>query len=125
MNLDLTTTIQIAQITLLLVGGIVAIVLLRNTVKSLKEDFKAAIVTNEKQFVAAQVASEKQFAGVQTELKKLGEILIDQARFDEKLTSLDRRVTSQGQQLDELRHGEGFVRGRRVGSIDREFPGAG
>jgi hypothetical protein len=58
--------------------------------------------------------------GMQDEIKKLGDILIGQARFDEKLTSLERRVTVHDRLLDELRHGDGFVRGRQ--GIDREYP---
>lgn len=109
--MDLATSIQVAQIAMILVGGLVALVTLRNTVTSLKESL-----------TAANTATEKQFVNVQLELKKLGEILIDQARFDEKLTSLDKRVTSHGTKLDELARGVGFVRGRKAGSIDREFP---
>jgi len=60
-------------------------------------------------------------AGMQVEIKKLSEILIGMARFDEKLTNLDRRVTAQGRRIDELSHGEGFVRGLRS-SVDGEYP---
>jgi ABC-type bacteriocin/lantibiotic exporter with double-glycine peptidase domain len=57
--------------------------------------------------------------GMQIEIKKLGEILVNMARQDEKLMSLERRVTSHDRKLDELSHGEGFVRGRA--GIDREY----
>lgn len=57
--------------------------------------------------------------GMQTEIKKLGDILIGQARFDEKLNSLEHRVTSHDRKIEELAHGEGFVRGRS--GIDREY----
>ena len=48
--------------------------------------------------------------GIQTELKKMGDILIGVARFDERITNLDKRVTSQGRKIDDLSRGEGFVR---------------
>ena len=54
------------------------------------------------------------------EFKKFGEILIGQARFDERLTGIDRRVSTAERRIDELAHGEGFVRGRL--GIDREYP---
>lgn len=56
---------------------------------------------------------------MQTEIKKLGEILIGQARFEEKLTNLERRVSVHDRRIDELAHGEGFIRGRQ--GIDREY----
>jgi hypothetical protein len=123
MIIDLATTIQIAQVLMLLAGSLAALILLRNTVRSLKADLKIVVEVNEKQFAATQLANKEQFTGVQAELKKLGDILIGQARFDEKLISLDRRVANQERKIDELSHGEGFVRGRRKGSIDGEYSG--
>lgn len=50
--------------------------------------------------------------GMQVEIRKLGEILIGQARFDEKLTSLERRVTVHDGLIDGLRRGEGYIQAR-------------
>lgn len=58
--------------------------------------------------------------GMQDEIKKLGDILVNQARFDEKFANLERRVTVHDRRIDELAHGEGFVRGRQ--GVDREYP---
>lgn len=109
-NIDLTVTLgTIIQTGILVVGGVAALVTMRNTVASLKVDADAAKKDNK-----------EQFSNIQTELKKMGDILISMARFDERITNLDKRITSQGRQIDELRHGQGFVRGQRT-SIDGEY----
>lgn len=110
-NFDLTITLgTILETAVLGGGGIAALVTLRNTVASLKIDAQAS-----------KQDTKDQFAGIQNELKKMGAILIEMARFDEKLMNLDKRVTSHGRKIDELSHGEGFVRGHRA-SIDGEYP---
>jgi hypothetical protein len=53
---------------------------------------------------------------------KLGEILVGMVRFDERLANLDRRVTTQGRQIDELRRGEGFIRSSHRQAVDGEYP---
>jgi exosome complex RNA-binding protein Csl4 len=57
--------------------------------------------------------------GMQTEIKKLGDILIGQARADERHNALEKRVSSVERKTEELSHGDGFVRGRQ--GIDREY----
>jgi hypothetical protein len=52
-------------------------------------------------------------AAIQTEIKKIGEVLINQADQNRRLIHLEEDVR-------ELRHGEGFVRGPK--GIDREYP---
>lgn len=109
-NFDLTITLgTILETAILGGGGVAALVTLRNTVTTLKAE-----AADSKRDV------KEQFAGIQSELKKMGEILIGMARFDERLTNLDKRVTSHGRKLDELAHGDGFVRGHR-GSVDGEY----
>jgi len=109
-NLDLTVTLgTIIQTGILVVGGVAALVTMKNTVASLKVEAE----TTKKD-------TKEQFLNVQVELRKMNDILIGMARFDERITNLDKRVTSQGRQIDELRHGEGFVRGHRA-SIDGEY----
>lgn len=108
-NFDLTITLgTIIETAILGGGGVAALVTLRNTVASLNE-----------KFAASKVETKEQFAGVQSELKKMGDILIGMARFDEKLSNLDKRVTVHDHKIDELQHGEGFVRGAR--GIEREY----
>lgn len=110
-NFDLTITLgTIIETAILGVGGIAALVTLRNTVETLKADAEAS-----KRDV------KDQFAGIQTEIKKMGAILIELARFDEKLMNLDKRVTTHGRKIDDLSRGDGFVRSHRA-SIDGEYP---
>lgn len=68
--------------------------------------------------LAIEVADSKRetkesIAGIQSEIKKIGEVLINQADQNRRIIHLEDDVR-------ELRHGEGFVRGQR--GIDREYP---
>jgi hypothetical protein len=109
-TLDLTITLgTIIETAVLGGGGIAVLVTLRNTVAGLNE-----------KFLTSKQETDKQFAGIQSELKKMGDILIGMARFDEKLMNLDQRVTAQGRKIDELSRGQGFVRDHRS-SIDGEY----
>jgi hypothetical protein len=97
--IEQTITIgNIIEIGVIAVGGISVFITLRNTVANIKADVD----------------------GLQTEIKKLGEILVNLARFDERITSLDKRVTAQGRRIDDLSHGDGFVRPRP--GVDGEYP---
>ncbi len=109
-NFDLTITLgTILETAVLCGGGIAALVTLRNTVATLRHEASSA-----------KKDTKEQFAGIQNELKKMGDILIGMARFDERITNLDKRVTSQGRKIDDLSRGEGFIRGHRS-SIDGEY----
>ena len=109
-NFDLTITLgTIIETAVLGCGGVAALVTLRNTVASLKTEA-----------AAAKKDTKDRFDGIQTELKKMGDILIGVARFDERITNLDKRVTSQARKIDDLSRGEGFVRGDRA-SVDGEY----
>lgn len=99
----------IVQIAVLVGGGIITLAVLKNTVATIKTDLAHTKVEND-----------KRFDGIQSELKKMGEILIGMARFDERLGSLDSRVTTHGRKLDDLSRGIGYVRGDRK-SIDGEY----
>jgi hypothetical protein len=57
---------------------------------------------------------------VQEDIRKLGDVLIKMADMRGELRVLDTRVTAAEQDIRELRHGEGFVRGSR--GIDKEYP---
>lgn len=96
---DYTISIgNIIEICSILGGGFAVFLTLKNNVATLKEDVTA----------------------MQKEVKKLGEVLISMARYEEKLQNLDRRVTVHDNKIDELQHGDGFVRTRRQ-SIDGEY----
>jgi hypothetical protein len=111
MLIDFTWNIgAIVQIAVLIGGGAIALAVLKNTVATIKTDMAATKIQND-----------KQFDGIQAELKKMGDILIGMARFDERLTSLDSRVTNHSRKIDDLSRGDGFVRSHHS-SIDREYP---
>jgi hypothetical protein len=101
-------------------GGIATLVTLRNTVTTLKTDMASSKKETKEQFDGMQTATKAQFDGIQSELKKMGDILIGMARFDERLLNLDKRLTSQGRQIDELRRGEGWITSRRS-TVEGEY----
>jgi hypothetical protein len=79
MTIDFTWNISvIVQIAVLVVGGIVTLAVLKNAVTTIKTEMASTKITND-----------KKFDGIHDELKKMGEILIGMARFDERLSSLD------------------------------------
>jgi hypothetical protein len=101
--LDLTITLgTIIQTAVLAGGGVAGLAILKNTVAALKEDM-----------VATKKENKEQFTGIQSEIKKIGDVLINQADQNRRIIHLEDDVR-------ELRHGEGFVRGPR--GIDREYP---
>jgi hypothetical protein len=107
MPIDYTWNIGvIMQIVVLIVGGIITLAVLKNTVATIKTDMALTKVEND-----------KRFDGIQSELKKMGDILIGMARFDERLSSIDTRVTAHGRKLDDLSRGVGWVQGNRK-SVD-------
>lgn len=59
--------------------------------------------------------------GMQTEIRKLADVLVKLADMRGDLRVLDGRVAAAEQDIRELRHGDGFIRGRRSG-IDGEYP---
>lgn len=91
MVIDYTITIgNIIEIATICGGGFAVFLTLKNNVANLKTDVD----------------------GIQTEIKKIGEVLITQADQNRRIVHLEDDVR-------ELRHGHGFVRG--PGGIDREF----
>jgi hypothetical protein len=60
------------------------------------------------------------FGAMQSEIRKLSEILINLADIRGEIKVMNARVTMAEQDIRELKHGEGFVKGR-VG-IEREYP---
>lgn len=59
-------------------------------------------------------------SAVQADIRKLGDVLIKMADMRGELRVLDTRITAAEQDIREIRHGEGFIQGRR--GIDREYP---
>lgn len=91
--IEQTITIgNIIEILSIIAGGLTVFITLKNTVSNIKDDV----------------------SGMQTEIKKLADIITKMAVTDIRLTNVE-------QDIRELRHGEGFVRGHRA-SIDGEYP---
>jgi len=91
MVIDYTITVgNIVEIATICGGGFAVFITLRNNVANLKSDVE----------------------GVQTDIKKIGDVLITQADQNRRIMHLEDDVR-------ELRHGHGFVRGG--GGVDREY----
>jgi hypothetical protein len=100
MVIDYTITIgNIIEVVSIITGGLLVLVKLNSNLLSLKNDV----------------------SGMQSEIKKIGDILIGMARFDEKLSGLTTRLNGHDREIYEIKHGRGFVQGSR-GGIDGEYP---
>lgn len=96
--IEQTITIgNIIEIVSMIGGGLVVFITLKNTVANIKIEV----------------------AGMQTEIKKLGDILIAQADMRGEIKVLETRLLANEQDIRELRHGDGFVKGPR--GVDREY----
>ena len=94
MVVDATITIgNIIEITTIAGGGLIAIVMLRNTVGNMKDDL----------------------TDLKTEIKKVGEVLI-------KMAVTDQRLANAEQDIRDLQHGRGFVKDRSEGGLNGEYP---
>jgi len=91
MVIDYTITVgNLVEIASIIGGGILVMITLRSDVANMKTDVQ----------------------GIQQEVKKIGDVLITQA-------DQNRRILHLEEDLRELKHGQGFVRG--PGGIDREY----
>lgn len=98
MLIEQTITVgNIIEIISILVGGMTVFVTLRNTVANIKDDVQ----------------------NMQIEIKKLGEILIAQADIRGEIKVIESRVVATEQDIRELRHGRGFVKGPH--GVDGEY----
>lgn len=96
--IDYTITIgNIVEIGSIIFGGIAVLYTLKGDVKTLKRDFDA----------------------IQKEIKKLGDILVNLADIRGDIKTLTARVAMAEQDIREMKHGDGFVKGPR--GIDREY----
>jgi len=62
---------------------------------------------------------ESSMDAVKAEIKKLGDVLVRIADMRGELRVLDTRITAAEQDIREIRHGDGFIKGPR--GIDREY----
>lgn len=90
--IDYTISIgTIAEVTIFVSGGIFALATLKSTVTTLKDNVEAG-----KQETKASIAD------LQSEIKKIGDILVNQADQNRRIIHLEDDVR-------ELRHGHGFI----------------
>lgn len=89
---------NIVEIVSIISGGLMVLLKLNNNVVSLKSDV----------------------GGMQTEIKKLGEILVAQANLRGELQGITTRLATAEADIRDLRHGDGFIRGAR--GLDKEYP---
>lgn len=90
--IDPTITIgNVVEISVIACGGIITVVTLKNRILDITTDI----------------------VDMKEELKKVGQVLIQMAVTDQRVTNLERDVR-------ELRHGDGFIRG--PGGIEKEYP---
>jgi hypothetical protein len=101
-ELDLSITLgNIIEIGVICAGGVSALAVMRHSVRNLKDE-----LSDMKQ------DTKDQFSGIESEIKKIGEVLINQADQNRRIIHLEEDVR-------DLRHGRGFVRGPT--GIDREY----
>lgn len=96
--IDYTITIgNIVEIGSIILGGLAVLYTLKGDVKTLKRDFEA----------------------IQLEIKKLGDILVNLADIRGDIKALTARVIMAEQDIREMKHGDGFIKGPR--GVDREY----
>lgn len=94
MIIDPTITAgNIVEIGSIIVGGISAVVMLRNTVSNLKNDM----------------------TDMKEEIKKVGQVLVT-------LAVTTTRLDNAEQDIRDLKHGRGFITPRSEGGINGEYP---
>ena len=96
--IDYTITIgNIVEIVSIVLGGTAVLYTLKNDVKTLKRDFTA----------------------IQDEIKKLGDILVNLADIRGDIKTLSARIGMAEQDIREMKHGDGFIKGPR--GVDRVY----
>jgi hypothetical protein len=94
-NVDYTITIgNMIEIGSIVIGGFIVFMTLRYDVRALKSDTTGLKVD---------------FTSMQSEIKKLGDILINLADIRGEIKGLTQRVFTSEQDIRELRHGDGFI----------------
>lgn len=97
-TIDYSITLgNIVEVASILSGGLMVLIKLNNNVVSLKNDV----------------------GGMQTEIKKLGDILVAQANLRGEIQGITTRLATAEADIRDLRHGDGFIRGPR--GLDKEY----
>jgi len=64
--------------------------------------------------------TKESISSLQAEIKKIGDVLINQADQNRRIIHLEEDVRDIRHDVSEIRHGDSFVQGPR--GIDREYP---
>lgn len=91
---------SLLQVGSILLGGLLVIVTMRNTVTGLKRDVTA----------------------IQVEIKKMGDILTKMAVAETRLDNTDTRLTNLERDIRDLRRGNGWITPTTRSGIDGEYP---
>jgi len=106
LTLDYTITIgNMIEIAAIIGGGLLVLITMKHDVGTLK---------------LGSAALKLELNSMQVEIKKLGDILVNLADIRGEIRVLAARLSATEQDIRELRHGDGFIQGRR--GIDREYP---
>ena len=101
---DLTITAgNIIEIATIAIGGVIVVTTMRNSVANLGHDL---------------TRMDADFSDMKIEIKKVGDVLIQMARTDVRLTNVEQDMRGVVQDIREIKHGEGFIHK----AIDREYP---
>lgn len=111
---DFTITLgSMIETGVILGGGIAALATLKTTVIALKSEVTESKKETKESIAESKRETKLQISEIQFEIKKIGEVLINQADQNRRLVHLEDDVR-------ELRHGRGFIQGPR--GVDVEYP---
>lgn len=74
-------------------------------------------------FAASQLLTNRDVKDIKAQMKAVASLITGHAVFENRLDHLEEDIRSVKTTVEELRHGEGFIRGGgRRGGIDGEYP---
>ncbi|SRR6266404_808585 len=112
--LDLTISFgNIVEIAVIGGGGISVVAVMKTTLTAMRKEFSDSKEATTMAISDLKHDTKEQITGIQSEIKRLGEVLINQA-------DQIRRIIRLEEDIRDLRHGRGFITGER--GVDHEYP---
>lgn len=103
LSLDLTISAgNIIEIAVIGGGGVAVMAVMRATLDTLKKELLQSKRDTNQAMVEMKRDNKEQFAGIQNEIKRISEVLINQADQNRRIIHLEEDVR-------DLRHGRGFI----------------